>query len=160
MSAHRGIATVASALMLSFLILSAMEPEFFLLHFYESLMYLAIVLMLFYFQDKWAYMIGMVAPAVWLILAYGVGLLGGAMRQVSKLMRAQRPTSEVSVMVVILTILAVLLISFCAYRWKRQYAGLGRGRSTFLVSLAIVIAYNAILVVWFWRSIPQAVSAG
>jgi hypothetical protein len=63
-------------------------------------------------------------------------------------------------MVVILTILAVLLISFCAYRWKRQYAGLGRGRTTFLVSLAIVIAYNAILVVWFWRSIPQALSAG
>jgi hypothetical protein len=47
MSAHRGIATVASALMVSFLVLSAMEPEFFLLHFYESLIYLAIVLMLF-----------------------------------------------------------------------------------------------------------------
>jgi hypothetical protein len=144
MSAHRGIATVASALMVSFLVLSAMEPEFFLLHFYESLIYLAIVL---------------VAPAVWLILAYGVGLLGGAMRQVSKLMRGQRPTSQVSVMVLILTILAVILISLCAYRWKRGYAGLGKGRTTFLVSLAIVIAYNVILVVWFWRMIPQAVSA-
>jgi hypothetical protein len=158
MSAHRGIATVASALMVSFLILSAMEPEFFILHFYESLIYLAIVLMLFYFEDKWAYMIGMVAPAVWLILAYGVGLLGGAMRQISKLMRGQRPTSQVSVMVIILTVLAVLLISLCAYRWKRGYAGLGKGRTTFLVSLAIVIAYNVILVVWFWRTIPQAVS--
>ena len=159
MSAHRGIATVASALMVSFLVLSAMEPEFFLLHFYESLIYLAIVLMLFYFEDKWAYMIGMVAPAVWLILAYGVGLLGGAMRQVSKLMRGQRPTSQVSVIVLILTILAVILISLCAYRWKRGYTGLGKGRTTFLVSLAIVIAYNVILVVWFWRMIPQAVSA-
>jgi len=108
MSAHRGIATVASALMVSFLVLSAMEPEFFLLHFYESLIYLAIVLMLFYFEDKWAYMIGMVAPAVWLILAYGVGLFGGAMRQVSKLMRGQRPTSQVSVMVLILTMVAVI----------------------------------------------------
>jgi hypothetical protein len=81
MSAHRGIATDASAVMICLLILSAMEPEFFLLHFYESLIYLAIVLMLFYFEDKWAYMIGIVAPSVWLILAYGVGLLGGAMRQ-------------------------------------------------------------------------------
>jgi hypothetical protein len=131
MSAHRGIATVASALMVSFLVLSAMEPEFFLLHFYESLIYLAIILMLFYFEDKWAYMIGMVAPAVWLILAYGVGLLGGAMRQVSKLMRGQRPTSQVSVMVAILTALAVLLISFCAYRWKRQYGALVRGALRF-----------------------------
>ena len=50
MSAHRGIATLASALMICFLVLSAMEPEFFLLHFYESLIYLAIVLMLFYFR--------------------------------------------------------------------------------------------------------------
>src|SRR5690348_7372181 len=90
MSAHRGIATVASALLVCFLILSAMEPEFFLLHFYESLMYLAIVLMLFYFEDKWAYMLGIVAPAVWLILAYGVGLLGGAMRQVSHLRSEER----------------------------------------------------------------------
>ena len=65
------------------------------------------------------------------------------MRQVSKLMRGQRPTSQVSVMVAILTVL-VLLISFCAYRWKRQYAGLGKGRTTFLVSFAIVIAYNVI----------------
>lgn len=160
MSAHRGIATVASALMICFLALSAMEPEFFFLHFYESLIYLAIVLMLFYFEDKWAYMIGMVAPAVWLILAYGVGLLGGAMRQVSKLMRAQRPTNQVTVMAAILTVLAVLLISLCAYRWKRQYAGLGRGRRTFLVSLAVVIAYNAILVAWFWRVIPQVASTG
>ena len=157
MSAHRGIATIASALMMCFLVLSAMEPEFFLLHFYESLIYLAIVLMLFYFEDQWAYMIGILAPGVWLILAYGVGLLGGAMRQVSKLMRAQRPTSPVSVVVAIVTILAVLLISFCAHRWKREYAGLGKGRTTFLVSLGIVIAYNVILVVWFWRSIPQAV---
>jgi phosphoglycerol transferase MdoB-like AlkP superfamily enzyme len=94
-----------------------------------------------------------------LILAYGVGLLGGAMRHVSKLMRGQRPTSQVSVMVAILTVLAVLVVSLCAYRWKRQYAGLGKGRTTFLVSLAIVIAYNVILVVWLWRTIPQAVSA-
>jgi hypothetical protein len=52
MAAHRGIATLATALMICFLILSAMEPEFFLLHFYESLIYLAIVLMLFYFEER------------------------------------------------------------------------------------------------------------
>jgi hypothetical protein len=156
MSAHRGIATFASALTICFLVLSAMEPEFFLLHFYESLIYLAIVLMLFYFEDRWAYMIGILTPAVWLILAYGVGLLGGATRQVSKLMRAQRPTSQVSVMVAIITILAVMLIGSCAYRWKREYAGLNKGRTTFVVSLGIVILYFAILVIWFWRSIPQA----
>lgn len=160
MSAHRGIATLASALMICFLILSAMEPQFFLLHFYESLIYLAIVLMLFYFENRWAYMIGILTPAVWLLLAYGVGLLGGAMRQVSKLVQAQRPDSEVGVMVAVMTALSVLLIGFSAYRWKREYAGLGKGRATFAISLGIVVLYYAILIVWFWRSIPQTVSAG
>lgn len=160
MSAHRGIVTIASALMICFLVLSAMEPQFFLLHFYESLIYLAIVLMLFYFEDRWAYMIGMLTPAVWLLLAYGVGLLGGAMRQVSKLVRAQRPDSQVSVMVAIMIVLSVLLIGFSAYRWKRQYAGLGKGLTTFAIGLGVVVVYYAILIVWFWQSIPQAGSTG
>jgi len=160
MSAHRGIVTLASALMICFLVLSAMEPQFFLLHFYESLIYLAIVLMLFYFEDRWAYMIGMLTPAVWLLLAYGVGLLGGAMRQVSKLVRAQRPDSQVSVMVAIMIVLSVLLIGFSAYRWKRQYAGLGKGLTTFAIGLGVVVVYYAILIVWFWQSIPQAGSTG
>lgn len=154
MTAHRGIATLASAMMICFLALSTMEPQFILLHFYQSLIYLVIVLMLFYFHDRYAYMIGILAPAVWLLLAYGVGMMGGAARQVSRLMRAQTPTSDVSVMVAIMVILSLLLIGFCAYRWNRQYSGLGKGLSTFLVSFAIVAAYYAILIVWFYRMFP------
>lgn len=155
MSAHRGIATLASALMVCFLILSTMEPDFVLLHFYQSLIYLVIVLMLFYLEDQWAYMIGILAPAVWLVLAYGVGMLGGAMHQVSMLAKAERPTNEVSVMIAIMAVLSVALIAACAYRWKREYAGLGKGLVTFVVSLAIVGVYYGILVVWFWHTIPQ-----
>ena len=154
MSGHRGIATLASGMMICFLVLSTMEPDFALLHFYQSLIYLLIVLMLFYFQDRWAYMIGILAPSVWLLMAYGMGLTGGALRQVSRLMRAQRPTSDVSVMVAIMVVLSVLLIALCAYRWKRQYAGLGKGLRTFLVSFVVVVAYYTILIVWFYHIIP------
>src|SRR5713226_3186808 len=76
MTAHRGIATLASALLICFLLLSHFEPEFFLLHLYQSLIYLVIVLLLFYFEDRWAYMIGILAPAVWLLLNYATGELG------------------------------------------------------------------------------------
>ena len=65
---HRGIATIALALGLCFLLLSHFDAQFFLIHFYESLIYLAIVLMLSYFEDRWAYMMGIVAPAAWLVL--------------------------------------------------------------------------------------------
>jgi len=157
---HRGIATLAGALMMCFLLLSHFEPEFFLLHFYQSLIYLVIILMLFYFEDHWAYMLGILAPATWLLLTYATGVLGGALRQVSRLMHAQQPSSAVSMMAAITAVLAILMIIFCAYRWKREYAGMGKGTNTFLVSLGIVIAYYAILVVWFWRQIPQTPATG
>jgi hypothetical protein len=62
--------------MLCFFILSNLEPQFFLLHFYQAIFYLIIILMLFYMEDRWAYAMGILAPSVWLILAFSTGLLG------------------------------------------------------------------------------------
>lgn len=151
---HRGIAALAGALMLSFLLLSSMEPEFFLLHFYQSLIYLVIVLMLFFFEDRYAYMLGIIAPCVWLVMTYASGLLGGAARQAARLMHAQRPSNEISLMAGITAVLSVAMIIFCAYRWRREFSGLGKGKVTFFVSFGIVLVYYAILVAWFWHIIP------
>jgi hypothetical protein len=156
MMAHRGIATLAAALMLCFLALSYFEPEFVLLHLYQSLIYLVIILLLFYAEDQYAYMLGMVAPAVWLLLTYSTGMLQGAARQVGRLLHAQKPSNEITLVAAVTAVLAVLLIAFCGYRWKREFSGLGRGRSTFLVSFGIVLVYYTILVVWFWQQIPRS----
>ena len=155
--AHRGIATLATALMLSFLVLSHFELEFFLLHLYQSLMYLAVLLLLFYSEEQYAYMLGMLVPAVWLLLTFTTGLLPGAARQVSRLLRLERPSNPVSLMAAVIAVLAVLMIAFCAYRWKREYAGLGKGLTTFLLSFGVVFVYYAILVVWFWHRVPQVI---
>jgi FtsH-binding integral membrane protein len=152
---HRGIATLAGALMVCFLLLSHADPQFFLLHLYQSLIYLAVILMLFYFEDHWAYMIGMLAPAVWLLLTYASGLLGGTARTIFRLLSGRSQLNEISLLAAITALLSVLMIVFCAYRWKREFAGLGKGLGTFLVSLVIVVVYYAILVIWFWRQIPQ-----
>ena len=157
--AHRGVATLAAALMLCFLVLSLFEPEFFTLHLYQSLIYLAVILLLFYSEDGYAYMVGMLAPAVWLLLTYSTGLLHGGARQVTRLLHAQKPSNHVSLMAAITAVLSVLMIAVCAYRWKREYAGVGRWRATFLVSLGIVLVYYAILVLWFWQRAPQALAA-
>jgi hypothetical protein len=155
---HRGLATLSGALMVCFLLLSHYDPEFFLLHFYQSLIFLAIILMLFYFQERWAYMLGMLAPAVWLLLSFATGLLGGAVRQVSRLMLAQRPTNPVTLIAGLTAALAIALIAMSFIRWKREFTGLGKGWSTFLVSFFIVALYYAVLIAWFWRQIPQGPS--
>ena len=60
MRPYRDIAALAGLQVPCFLFLSHLEPSFFLLHFYQTVMYLAILILLFYMEDRSAYMI--IAP--------------------------------------------------------------------------------------------------
>lgn len=148
---HRGIATLASALMLCFLLLSHFDSQFFLVHFYESLIYVAIVLMLFYFEDRWAYMLGILAPAAWLALIVAIGGLPDFFRQVALVLQFQRPDLPAHLLGAFTFVLAVLMIGFCSLRWKREFAGSGKGWSTFLPCLGVVALYYAVMVIWILR---------
>ncbi len=151
--AHKGIATLALALVVCFLLLSHFDPQFFLIHFYESLIYLVILLMLFYFEDRWAYMLGMVAPTGWIFLSFVSGGFGEFARQFARLTHAQAPDYTASFLGVIICILSIAMVAFCAFRWKREFTGAGKGLSTFLVSLGIVAAYDLLMVFWFWQAV-------
>lgn len=156
MRAYRDLATLASLQLICFLLLTHLEPDFFLLHLYQTIIYVGILLMLFYMEDRWAYMLGMLAPVAWLILAYASGLLSGAMGQVFRLAnRTEWPSNQVSLLAAITALLAVLMVVFCGLRWKRSFHGVGYGLSTFLISLGVVVVYYGIMVIWFWRMIPN-----
>jgi len=137
-----------------FLLLSHLEPEFFMLHFYQTIVYLALLILFFYMEDRWAYMIGMLAPAAWLMIAFATGLLEAAGRQLLRLGQGQGFSDGVSFLAAVTTLLSVLMIGVCARRWWKEYAGLGKSLSTFAVSLGIVVVYYVILVAWFWHLIP------
>jgi hypothetical protein len=156
MRPYRDIATVAGAQVVCFLVLTYLEPSFVLIHLYESILYIGILVMLFYMEDRWAYMIGMLASAAWLVIAYATGMLGGAMRRLSQLTNSDWTTNEVSLVAAVTALLAVLMIVFCGRHWIKEYSGLGKARSTFLVSLGIVAVYYGILIIWFWDMVPNA----
>src|SRR5579864_7775663 len=119
---HRRIATLASAIMTCFLLLSHYDPQFFFLHFYESLMYIAIVLLLFYFEERWAYMLGIVAPVAWLLITFAVGGFGGFIHQMGEVFRCEAPSYPAFFLGGIVSILSVAMIVTCTYRWKREFA--------------------------------------
>ena len=156
MRPYRDIGTLAGVQLVCFLLLTHLEPAFFLVHLYQSILYIAILVMLFYMEDRWAYMIGMLASLVWLGMAYATGILGSAFRQIGELGSANATSSAVGFIALLTALIAVLMVAFCARHWNKEYAGLGKGRSTFLVSLGIVAVYYAILIVWFWQMIPNA----
>jgi hypothetical protein len=156
MRAYRDIATLAGAQLTCFLVLTHLEPNFFLIHLYQSILYIAILVMLFYMEDRWAYMIGLLASFVWLGMAYATGILGSAVRQMGELRGGSATANAVGFIALLTALIAVLMIIFTGRHWRKEYAGLGKGRSTFLVSLGIVAVYYGILITFFWEMIPNA----
>jgi hypothetical protein len=155
MRPYRDIATLAGAQIVCFMVLTHLEPSFYLLHLYQSILYIAILVMLFYMEDRWAYMIGMLASAVWLGMAYASGMMGTAVRQFIE-RPAGTSATAVGAITILTALIAVLMIVFCARHWKKEYAGLGKTTSTFAVSMGVVVVYYGILVLWFWNMIPKA----
>ena len=153
MRPYRDIATLAGVQILCFLLLSHLEPDFFLIHFYQTTIYLALLILLFYMEDRWAYMIGMLAPAAWLVMAFATGMLGAALRQLFRVGEGAGMSNLISLIAGVTAILSLLMIAACGRHWFREYAGLGKSLSTFVVSFGIVIVYYSVLVTWFWHLI-------
>lgn len=156
MRPYRDIATLAGAQVVCFLWLTHLEPAFFLIHFYQSILYIAILVMLFYMEDRWAYMIGMLASVVWLGMAYATGILGSSLQRLTERNSPNLNSTLISGIALITAVLAVLMITLCGRHWKKEYSGLGKTRNTFLVSFGIVAVYYGILITLFWQMIPNA----
>jgi hypothetical protein len=156
MKPYREIAALCVLQVICFFLLSHLEPDFFLLHFYQTIVYLALLILLFYMEDRWAYMIGIIAPAAWLLMTFSSGLLGGAARQIFRLGTGHSFNNGVSLLAAFTALLSLLMIAACARRWIKEYAGLGKSLNTFAISFGIVVVYYGILVAWFWHVIPFA----
>jgi hypothetical protein len=155
MRPYRDVAALAATQVVCFLLLTHLEPSLFLIHFYEAILYIAILVMLFYMEDRWAYMIGIVASVVWLGLAYMSGILGSAARQFVGGTDVVLNTRLVSVVALTTAFIAVLMIACCGRHWLKEYSGLGKARNTFFVSLGGVIAYYTILGRFFSEMVPN-----
>ena len=156
MRPYRDIAALAGAQVLCFLVLAELEPHFVIIHLYESLLYLAILVMLYYREDRWAYMIAMLASAAWLGLACVSLILRSAKQRLLAFRSSDMNEIFVSLIAVATALLALLLIALCARHWRKEYAGRGKTSSTLLISSGIVALYYGILLRWFWDMIPNA----
>ena len=153
MRPYRDVATLAGVQIICFLILTHLEPSLFLIHFYEAILYIGILVMLFYMEDRWAYMISMLASAAWLVLAYVSGILGASFRELSRMTFPASSTNLVALSALATTLIAVLMIAACGRHWLKEYSGLGKTSSTFFVSLGCVAVYYGILGRFFWAMI-------
>jgi len=153
---YRDIAVLAGTQVLCFLLLAEFEPRFVVIHLYQSILYLAILILLYYREDRWAYMIATLASAVWLTLAYVSPLLSMAVHELVAFQSSDTTQIAVSVLALVTALIAVSMIGLCARHWWKEYAGLGKTWNTFLISFGIVAVYYGIFLRWFWAMIPDA----
>jgi hypothetical protein len=153
---YRDIAALAGAQVLCFLVLTQLEPRFVVIHLYQSVLYLAILILLYYREDRWAYMIAMLASAAWLGLAYVSRILSSAVQRLLTAGSSDANEIFVGLIAAATAVLALLMIALCARHWRKEYAGLCKTTSTFFVSSGIVALYYGILLRWFWDMIPNS----
>jgi uncharacterized membrane protein len=122
-------------------------PHYFTFELLKSLIYLAIALMVFFGEDRFSYMLGIVTPPLRFILAI---LLGGFLGEFKVLFGALtgKPSPPLDTPLHGLSILLEIVLVIVCYRaWRKQVTEKFFGK-TFWISLAVAIGYVAILTGW------------
>lgn len=154
--ANRDIAGLAGLQALCFIALTQLEPHFFLIHLYQLIPYIAILVFLADRKERWAYMLGPIVSVAWLFLAYSAGLLDSAVVRLRTIGSPPLTSNVVALLALITAAVAVTMIIRCRVHWMREFGGTGLARTTFIISLAVVAGYYGILLHWFWGMIPKA----
>jgi len=151
----RNVATLAGAQILCFLVLTQLEPRFFIIHLYQLIPYVAILILLGYGQARWAYMLGPLVSVVWLCLAFMAGFLRSAVERLRTFGNFGAADNLVALLALATAMMAVLITVFCRIHWVKEYSECASSWRAFLISLGIVVAYYGILLRWFWDMIPN-----
>jgi len=145
---HRGTATLAIAAIVSFLLLSQFDRQFFLLHIYESAIFLVLLFLLRHDKEEWAYVLGIAAPAAWLLLITASNL-SGIVRQASRVLHFHRPDYPANLIGAVAALISLALLGTCVYRWRQERWGFQHAWKTVGVIAGVVVVYYGFLVLWF-----------
>ena len=122
-------------------------PQFFVYELVTSIIFLVIAVMVFFGEDKFPYMLGIVAPILWLIFSFLTGEFVGDLSAVLRFLRG-RPLGTFETPLpgfAILTGAALLILSVRA--WRKQVTEKFIGK-TFTAALVVSLVWVALL---FWQ---------
>jgi len=152
----RDVAILAGLQIACFLALTRLEPRLFIIHLYQLIPYVAVLILIGYGQARWAYMIGSLVSIAWFGLTYLAGLLGSAVERLRTFGNNSFDANLVALLALVIAVAGVLMTVFSRIHWAKELSGRLATRRTFLVSLGIVAAYYAVLLRWFWDMIPNS----
>jgi hypothetical protein len=122
-------------------------PEFFVYELLTSTVFVVIGVMVFFGDDKFPYMLGMIAPVVWIVFKL---LVGELFRDLHVLLRflAIRPSGPLDTPLHGFALLsALMLLVFSARAWRKQVTEKFTGK-TFITALIVALLWVGALGVW------------
>ena len=125
-------------------------PEFFVDHLMTSAIFVVIAVMVFFGDDKFPYMLGMVAPVIWIIVAMLTGRFVMEFRVLLQFLtggtlgRYDTPLHGFA----FLSGLALLVLA--ARAWRKQVTEKFLGK-TFAIATIVTVVWVAVIVVWQFR---------
>jgi hypothetical protein len=123
-------------------------PQYFPYELLKSLMFVVIAVMVFFGDNKYGYMLGIVAPILGILLNM---LLGGFFNEFSVLWASltMKPLPALETPLHGLAILTeILLVILCLRAWRKEVTGPFFGK-VFGISLVISLVYVGILAGWY-----------
>jgi hypothetical protein len=124
-------------------------PQLFTLKLLQSLIYVAIVVMVFTGEDRYSYMLGIVAPLLWILLALLLGGLSHDLVVLSKSIvgKPVGPSDTPFQGIALLCEAGVVVTALRA--WRKQVSEKFFGK-TFAVSLVVSLVYIGLLLGWYF----------
>ena len=130
-------------------------PELFIFELLTSTIFVVIAVMVFFGDDKFPYMLGIIAPILWFLFGF---LTGSFMTDLAALLRflGGRPSGPLETPLHGFAILASLLLLILASRaWRKQVTDKFLGK-TFSKAVVVALIWVAALGIWQYH----ALSAG
>ena len=128
--------------------------QLFYFHLYESLIYVLIALMVFYGENRYSYMLGIVVPSVWLLVELLMGYFRDDVANFLLVVTRQEVLSYDSALHGAVSMLSVILLFYSLRVYCREVGRPGLGKSL-AVSGGIAAIYFAILFSWFAFAISR-----
>lgn len=128
-------------------------PQFFGFELAKSTIFIAIGVLVFFGEDKYSYMLGLVAPVLWFVVDIFVGGLGHDFRVLFRYLGGQDVGPVNTPLDGFARIAAIFLAIFAWRAWHRQVSEKFFGKA-FFVCVVIAIIYVVVVAAWYVTALP------
>ena len=128
--------------------------QLFYFHLFESLIYVLIALMVFYGENRYSYMLGIVVPSFWLLMESVMGYFRDDVANFLLVFTRQTVLSYDSALHGAVSMLSAILLFYSVRVYRREVGRTGLGKSL-AVSGGVAAIYYAILLYWYTFGISQ-----